>query len=65
MCVSKIKEIHARVTKFCSGNEMRTSGRGTDGRPDRRTSEAGDKNDTKVSRTVISTWSDRYQDHVM
>ena len=30
--VSKIKEIHARVTKFCSGNEMRTSGRGSDGR---------------------------------
>ena len=23
MCVSKIKEIHARVTEFCSGNEMR------------------------------------------
>ena len=27
-----IKEIHARVRKFCSGNEMRTSGRRTDGR---------------------------------
>ena len=34
MCVSEIEEIHARVTEFCSGNEMRTSGR-TDGRPDR------------------------------
>ena len=32
MCVSKMKEIHARVTEFCSGNEMQTSGRGTDGR---------------------------------
>ena len=28
MCVSKIKEIHARVTEFCSGNEMRTDIRG-------------------------------------
>ena len=34
MCVSKMKEIHARVTEFCSGNEMRTSGRGTDGQTD-------------------------------
>ena len=40
MCVSKIKEIHARVTELCSGNEMRTSGRGPDGRPDGRTFEA-------------------------
>ena len=37
MCVSKIKEIHARVTEFCSGNEMRTSGRGTDIRGDANT----------------------------
>ena len=35
MC-QKVKEIHARVTEFCSGNEMRTSGRGTDGHPRRR-----------------------------
>ena len=34
MCVSKIKEIQARVTEFCSRNEMRTSGRRTDGRTD-------------------------------
>ena len=38
VCVSKIKEIHARVTEFCSGNEMRTSGRVTDGHPRRRQS---------------------------
>ena len=38
VCVKK--EIHARVTEFCSGNEMQTSGRGTDGRTDGRTSEA-------------------------
>ena len=36
MGVSKIKEIHARVTEFCSGNEMLTSGRGTDGHHRRR-----------------------------
>ena len=34
--MSKIIEIHARVTEFCSGNEMQTSGRGTDGHPRRR-----------------------------
>ena len=26
MCVSKIKEIHTRVTEFCSGSENETSG---------------------------------------
>ena len=41
--MSKIKEIHARVTEFCSGNEMRTSGRGMDGRTDGRT-DIGDAN---------------------
>ena len=42
--VSKIKEIHAQVTEFCSGNKMRTSGRGTDRRPDGRTDIRGDAN---------------------
>ena len=33
-CVLKIKEIHARVTEFCSENEMRMQDRRTDIRGD-------------------------------
>ena len=63
-CVSKIKEIHARVTEFCYGNEMRTSGRGTDvrrdGHPRRRQylppplRRAGEKNASSLNCKITS-----------
>ena len=49
MCVSKIKEIHAWVTEFCSGNEMQTSGRGTYFYPPPNEVGAGDKNRSNVT----------------